>query len=249
MLHFLLVLIILWGVVRGGKAFLTIHPHLLRTFQLESFKKGAAVAVSFLALLFLGRGQIGWAFALGFLAAYLGGIGKIWSYSGNEQVPDFTKIGAQVFREADKTSCFSLLIQITFSSSSQISGQVLRGFYASRKLEDLSPEDFNRLYEICEKEDPPGVHLLKYYLYSRLAGRHFARESHFGAQDTRARTSSPMSEKEAYEILGLKKGASREEISQAHRSLMKHLHPDRGGSTCLAARVNEAKEILIRPHR
>jgi curved DNA-binding protein CbpA len=55
-----------------------------------------------------------------------------------------------------------------------------------------------------------------------------------------------MSKDEAYEVLGLQKGASREEVVRSHRSLMKKLHPDRGGTTDLAARVNEAKDVLMR---
>jgi hypothetical protein len=69
------------------------------------------------------------------------------------------------------------------------------------------------------------------------------------ARQGRAARPGAMTEKEAYEILGLDAGAGADAIRAAHRSLIKRLHPDAGGSGALAARVNEAKDILLKSHR
>jgi curved DNA-binding protein CbpA len=58
-----------------------------------------------------------------------------------------------------------------------------------------------------------------------------------------------MTKEEAYQVLGLQPGASLDEIRQAYRTLMKKLHPDHGGTAYLAARVNQAKEVLLGRHR
>ena len=54
-----------------------------------------------------------------------------------------------------------------------------------------------------------------------------------------------MSRAEAYEVLGLRAGASAADVKAAHRRLMQGAHPDHGGSDWLAARINQARDVLL----
>lgn len=54
-----------------------------------------------------------------------------------------------------------------------------------------------------------------------------------------------MTRNEALEILGLRPGATREEVIDAHRKLMSRVHPDKGGSDYLAQSINQARKILL----
>jgi DnaJ-domain-containing protein 1 len=64
--------------------------------------------------------------------------------------------------------------------------------------------------------------------------------------NARRPTAANMSADEAHDVLGVGAGASREDIQAAHRALMKRYHPDQGGSTYLASKINEAKDVLLR---
>jgi hypothetical protein len=128
-----------------------------------------------------------------------------------------------------------------------ISGSVLAGPYQGRALASLDRPECLRLLEICERDDPEGARLLETYLDRRFSGWREADEGQTQARRS-AGGSGAMTRDEAHEVLGLTKGASAEEIIRAHRALMKKFHPDHGGSTALAARVNQAKDVLLDRH-
>ncbi len=137
-------------------------------------------------------------------------------------------------------------------------GRVLKGFFANRDLETLRPVELAHLWADCQFADPQSAQILEAYLdrvhptwrddMARTAGAHTA--SPGGDQSGRERPLSEqddgrMTRDEALDILGLKPGASEDQIRRAHRDLMLKLHPDRGGSHVLASKVNEAKDVLL----
>jgi DnaJ-domain-containing protein 1 len=93
----------------------------------------------------------------------------------------------------------------------------------------------------------PEAAVMEAYLDWRLPGwRDQDSESTERARSgRRGARSNRMTAEEAYAVLGIGRGASEEDIRQAHRRLMMKMHPDQGGSTYLAARINEAKEVLL----
>jgi hypothetical protein len=81
-------------------------------------------------------------------------------------------------------------------------------------------------------------------VWQHLEARRPSRPSHAGRPNPPPR-SRTMSRQEAYEVLGLRPGASESQIREAHRRLMRAAHPDAGGSDWLAARINQARDILL----
>jgi len=128
-------------------------------------------------------------------------------------------------------------------------GTVLQGPLKDRELGDLSEQEFISLLQYCRSQDTQSARLLETYLDKRF-GEHWRTDDPGQADaSSQADTGSaggPLSEQDALAVLGLEPGASEEEIIQAHRRLMQKLHPDRGGSHYLAARINEAKDRLLK---
>jgi hypothetical protein len=119
-----------------------------------------------------------------------------------------------------------------------VDGEVVLGRFAGRQLSSLTVEELLALLRECESHDPQSAQLLEAFLDRVAPGW----RSSGGGGDA---GTGPMTEQEALDILGLAETASDEDIREAHRRLMREHHPDRGGSNWLAARINQAKEVLL----
>lgn len=121
-------------------------------------------------------------------------------------------------------------------------GTVLKGAYSGKALDELMRDALLTLYREAGSADTETARLLEAYLDRTLGGewRVDAERKHSAAY-----SDSKMSREEALKILGLQEGAIESEIRSAHRRLMMQNHPDRGGSDYLAAKINEAKDVLI----
>ncbi len=131
--------------------------------------------------------------------------------------------------------------------SGEIDGVVIDGRFKGARLTELTIEQLIELLRECRIEDPEAAQLVQAFLdgVHGATWRAQAGEGASGGEQRPPPSGGAMSPEEAREILGLQAGASDEEIIAAHRRLMQKLHPDRGGSGWLAAKINQAKDLLL----
>ncbi len=191
------------------------------------------------AAILAARGQIGLAIPLGIFG--LGLLGWLpWSAAG---------FGARTQKTTGQISRVrSAFVEMELDhDSGAMRGRILAGSHVGADLDAL---DVATLLGLLPEIDDESRALLMAYLDRREPRwREHADAGAAAGQGSPSWSGGKMTEQEAYQILGLQPGTSAEEIGRAHRALMKKLHPDQGGSTYLAARVNEAKEVLLRRHR
>jgi hypothetical protein len=198
---------------------------------------GGIGALIFAVFLFF-RGEIGVAIPVGAVGLSLLGWISLWpaSFAGRTQ-----KSPGQVSRVR---SAF-LEMELDHDSGA-MRGRIVAGRHEGADLDSLDPAT---LIGLLGEIDNDSRQLLMAYLDRRDPRWRENTQHDAGARGGASAASGKMTKEEAYQILGLQSGASAQDVARAHRSLMKKLHPDQGGSTYLAARVNEAKEVLLQRHR
>ncbi|NNM71930.1 DnaJ domain-containing protein [Enterovirga aerilata] len=231
----LLTAFLLWWLI---KSFARANPaRVVQTVKLV----GGAAALAATGLLVL-RGRLDMAVLTGGIGAWLLG----WAAP-----PNWWPAGIGQRRTGGGTSRVrSATLEMALDhETGAMSGRVLAGEFAGRDLAELGLPQLRRLLTAGLAGDVEGGRLLEAYLDRRFPGW---REDAEGDPHRRGGADlqrGAMTEQEAYEILGLQPGAGPDDVRAAHRRLMKKLHPDQGGSTYLASRVNQAKDLLLDRHR
>jgi hypothetical protein len=131
--------------------------------------------------------------------------------------------------------------------SGDMDGVVLEGPLEGRDLSALDLDELRELYGMCRAADAQSAAVLEAYLdrHHGDAWRQGEQEGQRTRDTGAAADAGPMTREEAAAVLGVPADADADTVRAAHRRLMQKLHPDRGGSDYLAAKVNRAKDLLI----
>jgi hypothetical protein len=129
---------------------------------------------------------------------------------------------------------------VLFHDTGMMDGTILEGQFKDAKLSQLEPEQLKELLSEIGN-DADSSNLLTAYLDREYDGWQSGEE-----RAESVSSNSDMSESEALDILGLRDDATKEDIIQSHRRMIQKVHPDRGGSTYLATKINAAKDLLIK---
>ena len=153
--------------------------------------------------------------------------------------------GGGIPREGQASSLDTRYFSMTLDhDSGALDGSVREGPYRGRMLSDLELPALLDLLAEC-RDDPSSAQVLAAYL-DRAHGPDWRSAEGSGGGPTGSESSgAAMTREEAYRILGLEPGANEAEIKAAHHRLMLKFHPDQGGSAWFAARINEARDLLM----
>ena len=213
----------------AARVYTIANPQVL----VRQLRIGAGVAALAGAGFLVFRGLVGYAMSLAAVGSWLLWGQGSFTWGGNAQ-----KAPGQTSRVATE----HLDVELDHDTGA-ITGRVLKGAFAGRQLAELTPLEMARLWQDCRFADPQSAQILEAY----LDRAHPSWRDDLGRADGEhgAAAGGGMTREQALEVLGLEAGASEDDIRRAHRELMMKMHPDRGGSTYIAAKINEAKDVLL----
>jgi len=206
--------------------------------QSHGIKVGAGLSAIGLGLVLLAAsGRLPWIFGLvGALLPLLAVMLSARQQRNDDRRHERESTGAQSVVE-------TRFLRMTLDhDTGEMAGQVLAGRFAGVAFDALSQEQLFELLNDFAGEDDESAALLRAYL-DRSYGSDW-QEAPRGDNNPEG-LFGEMTRSDAYAILGLEEGASREQIIAAHGRLIQRLHPDRGGSTFLAAKINQARDLLL----
>jgi hypothetical protein len=239
---FVLGIALLIGLYFLSQVFISADPKILARYLRYTAVGVAVVVMVFLAV----TGRLGMAMAVG---AFLFPLVMRWRAVMNRvKAARGPTVGQQ---SGIETAWLRMRLD---HDTGHMTGEVLNGPFRGRSLDDLSLDELLRLLAECRQADSPSAEVLEAYIdrthpadwreHAAAGGDSEDSRNRYGENPTR---SSDMTRDEAFAILGLEPGADPDAIKQAHHRLMLKMHPDHGGSTYLAARINQAKDLLMRP--
>ncbi len=241
----LILALTLWVLVVGVRWFLQRAPQRGKRFLLQLLLVTLALLGLWLAL----TGRLHWLVALfstllPFARRLLPLILPLLRWLSNQQKQQQShRPGQQTAGQQSQITTRWLVMSLDHDSG-DITGNIIHGSFAGRHLEALSDSELAQLYQHAIRQDPEGLKLLDAYIE-----RHRPDIQASGSEQTDSPHTAPdsadISMDEAYGILGLEPGASKEAIIQAHKRMMQKVHPDRGGSNYLAVKINQAKQRLL----
>lgn len=233
----LVAVLLLGALIVAGWLILTLDPKVLA----RSLRYIAIGALVLFGLFLAARGAAALDLPLGALIVYLLHHWSARGFPGTSRLKEWL---AGTPRSVGTSTIETVLLRMTLNQASgELYGEVIAGRFAGARLGQLGLDQLRTLLAECAASDDESARLLESYLDRMHAGW---REQEREQSDRNAASSGgPMSRDEALQVLGLQPGASREQITKAHRRLMTKLHPDHGGTDYLASKINAARDALL----